>query len=71
MFTKKVHQPIDLPNEIKPLLHEYADVFPAELAPGLPPIRGIEHRIDLIPGVTLPNRPSYRTNLVETEELQR
>ncbi|XP_056852848.1 uncharacterized protein LOC130502047 [Raphanus sativus] len=38
---------------------------------GLPPIRGIEHQIDFVPGSTLPNRPAYRTNPVETKELQR
>ncbi|CAA7044105.1 unnamed protein product [Microthlaspi erraticum] len=39
--------------------------------PGLPPVRGIEHQIDFVPGSTLPNRPAYRTNPVETKELQR
>ncbi|KAF8111938.1 hypothetical protein N665_0070s0008 [Sinapis alba] len=38
---------------------------------GLPPIRGIEHHIDFVPGATLPNRHAYRTNPVETKELQR
>ncbi|CAA7047703.1 unnamed protein product [Microthlaspi erraticum] len=38
---------------------------------GLPPVRGIEHQIDFVPGSTLPNRPAYRTNPVETKELQR
>ena len=37
----------------------------------LPPIRGIEHLIDFVPGVTIPNRPAYRSNLEETKELQR
>ena len=37
----------------------------------LPPIRGIEHLIDFEPGVTIPNRPAYRSNLEETKELQR
>ncbi|WVZ80057.1 LOW QUALITY PROTEIN: hypothetical protein U9M48_027568 [Paspalum notatum var. saurae] len=50
---------------------EYADVFPAEIPPGLPPIRGIEHQIDLIPGASLPNRAAYRTNPEETKEIQR
>ncbi|XP_052487953.1 uncharacterized protein LOC128041692 [Gossypium raimondii] len=38
---------------------------------GLPPLRGIEHQIDFIPGATIPNRPAYRTNPEETKELQR
>src|SRR6266542_5984293 len=39
--------------------------------PGLPPVRGIEHKIDLIPGASLPNRAAYRTNPEETKEIQR
>ena len=38
---------------------------------GLPPLRGIEHRIDLIPGAPLPNRAPYRTNPQETKEIER
>jgi len=37
------------------LLQEYKDVFPAEIPPRLPPMRGIEHPIDLISGATLSN----------------
>ena len=48
------------------LLQEFHDVFPDELPPGLPPLRGIEHRIDLIPGAPLPNKAPYRVNLDET-----
>ncbi|KAK1664391.1 hypothetical protein QYE76_052550 [Lolium multiflorum] len=33
--------------------------------------RGIEHRIDLIPGAPLPNRAAYRTNPEDTKEIQR
>ena len=53
------------------LLQEIDDVFPDELPPGLPPLRGIEHRIDLIPGAPLPNRAPYRTNPEETKEIER
>jgi len=35
---------------------------------GFPPLRGIEHQIDLILGSSLPNRPAYRTNPSETRE---
>jgi hypothetical protein len=45
--------------------------FPAEIPPGLPPLTGIEHQIVLIPGVSLPNRATYRTNPEETKEIQR
>ncbi|OMO50706.1 reverse transcriptase [Corchorus capsularis] len=38
---------------------------------GLPPIRGIEHQIDFIPGVQIPNKPAYRTNPEETKELEK
>ena len=41
------------------LLQEFEDIFPAEIPPRLPPMRGIEHQIDLIPGATLPNRAAY------------
>jgi hypothetical protein len=44
--------------------------IPAELPAGLPPIRGIEHQIDLVHGASLPNHPAYRTNLEETKEIQ-
>ncbi|XP_047164015.1 uncharacterized protein LOC124833549 [Vigna umbellata] len=47
---------------IQKLLKEFDDLFPQEIPKGLPPIRGIEHQIDFIPGAVLPNRPAYRTN---------
>ncbi|TYK22485.1 F15O4.13 [Cucumis melo var. makuwa] len=53
-------------------LKESNDMFPHEDAPtGLPPLRGIEHQIDFIPGATLPNMAAYRTNPTETKEIQR
>ncbi|XP_025825145.1 uncharacterized protein LOC112900499, partial [Panicum hallii] len=60
-----------IPPAVANLLQEYADVFPKDLPPGLPPLRGIEHQIDLIPGAQLPNRAPYRTNPDETKEIQR
>jgi hypothetical protein len=62
---------IALPPAVANLLQEYMDVFPSEIPPGLPPVRGIEHMIDLIPGASLPNRAAYRTNPEETKEIQR
>jgi hypothetical protein len=60
-----------LPYGITNLLQEFKDVFPTEIPPGLPPLRGIEHQIDLIPGASLLNRAAYRTNPEETKEIQR
>jgi hypothetical protein len=54
--------PPSLPPAIANLLQEYMDVFPQDVPPGLPPICGIEHQIDLIPGASLPNRLPYCTN---------
>ena len=56
---------------LRELVRKYEDVFPADLPPGLPPVRGIEHQIDLIPGAAVPNKAPYRCNLEETKELQR
>jgi hypothetical protein len=53
------------------LLQEFEDVFPEEMPSGLPPIIGIEHQIDFIPGAIIPNRLAYRSNPEETKELQK
>ncbi|XP_074300252.1 uncharacterized protein LOC141631487 [Silene latifolia] len=47
---------VTIPLEIRELLNDYEDVFPSELPSGLPPLRGIEHQIDFIPGATLPQQ---------------
>jgi hypothetical protein len=47
-------------------------MFPSEIPAGLPPIREIEHQIDLIPiisGASLPNHAPYRTNLEGNERV--
>jgi hypothetical protein len=60
-----------LPPVVANILQEYSDVFPSEILEGLPPIRGIKHQIDLIPGASLSNHAPYRTNPEETKEIQR
>ena len=49
-----------LPSTIVSLLQEFDDVFLEQVPHGLPPIRGIEHQIDFVPGASIPNRPAYR-----------
>ena len=62
---------LELPSSISSLLQDFDDIFPEEIPNGLPPIRGIEHQIDFVPGAAIPNRPAYRSNPEETKELQR
>jgi transposase InsO family protein len=59
------------PKELVEVLEEYADVFPKDLPPGLPPIRDVDHSIDLLPGATPPHRAPYRMSPTELKELDR
>uniref|UniRef100_A0A2N9HYV7 Reverse transcriptase domain-containing protein n=1 Tax=Fagus sylvatica TaxID=28930 RepID=A0A2N9HYV7_FAGSY len=58
-------------DQLKLKSEEFEDVFPEEMPNELPPIRGIEHQIDFVPGAAIPNRPAYKSNPEETKELQR
>ncbi len=68
-FTNELNS--SLPSMVASLLQEFGDIFPEEIPHGLPPTRGIEHQIDLIPGSSIPNRPAYRTSPEEAKEIQR
>ena len=60
-----------IPSVVVSLMQEFDDVFPEDIPNGLPPLRGIEHQIDLVPRASIPNRPANRSNPEETKELQR
>jgi hypothetical protein len=60
-----------IPSVVVSSMQEFDDVFPEDIPKGLPPLRGIEYQIDLVPGALIPNRPAYRSNPEETKELQR
>ncbi|KAD4385747.1 hypothetical protein E3N88_25916 [Mikania micrantha] len=51
-----------------PVVKEYPEVFPEDL-PGLPPVRPVEFRIDLIPGATPVAKSPYRLAPSEMQEL--
>jgi Reverse transcriptase (RNA-dependent DNA polymerase)/RNase H-like domain found in reverse transcriptase/Retroviral aspartyl protease len=53
------------------IISEYKDVFPDELLNSLPPVRGIDHRIELEPGQTPPTKPTYRMSQPEMDELKK
>ncbi|GJW89313.1 multiprotein-bridging factor 1a [Tanacetum coccineum] len=58
------------PDILKPLLEKFQSIFPDEIPAGLPPMRTVQHCLDLIPGAILPNKPAYRMNPTENAELQ-
>ena len=60
----------ELPEEVKGLLEEFADVFQAPPA-GLPPKRNVGHTIPLEPGAIPPFRPMYRLSPAEYAEAKR
>ena len=60
----------NLPDEVKVLLDEHADIIVDELPSELPPVRSIRHHIDLIPGAIFPNKASYRLTPLENEEIK-
>jgi hypothetical protein len=60
-----------LPPIVANILQEYADVFPSDVPAGLPPLRGIEPQINLIPSASLSNHAPYRINPEEIKEIQR
>ncbi|KAD4180372.1 hypothetical protein E3N88_28963 [Mikania micrantha] len=51
-----------------PVIRDYPDVFPEDL-PGLPPIRQVEFRIDLVPGANPVAKSPYRLAPAEMQEL--
>ncbi|XP_026411012.1 uncharacterized protein LOC113306269 [Papaver somniferum] len=60
-----------VPPLIKPIIEEFQDVFPTDLPNVLPPLRDVQHQIDLVPGSSLPRKAHYRMSPKEHEELRR
>ena len=52
------------------LIIEFVDVMPEEIPHGFPPMRGIQHQIDLIPGLVFPNKLSSMKSPKEHEEFK-
>ena len=61
----------EFPVEIQDMLSEFGDIIVDDLPNELPPIRKISHHMDFIPGVSLPNKDSYRMTPQENEEIRK
>ncbi|GKB81605.1 hypothetical protein Tco_0948500 [Tanacetum coccineum] len=71
LIGKEVAEGSEISEVMIPLLEEFLDVFPDELPDRLPPLRDIQHHIDLEPGSQLPNMSHYKMSPGEHEELRR
>ena len=60
----------DRVNKKDPVVDEFLDVFPDDLS-GMPPNRGIEFSIELLPGTTPIAKHPYRMGVNELEELKK
>jgi len=49
---------------------EVKDMHSNSLPSRIPPLRGIEHQIDILLGAPLSNKPTYRYNPNDSKELQ-
>jgi hypothetical protein len=59
-----------IPKSMRVTLKEFRDIIPNEMPEGLPPMRDIQHCIDLVLGASLPNLPHYWISTKENEILQ-
>lgn len=59
------------PIEVQHNFEEFEDVMPTNLLLGFPPMRDIQHQIDLVLSSIRPNKPHYRMSPKEHEELSR
>ena len=71
LYGKECNPTEIVPEAVTGSHEKFTDVFPKDLPEELPPLRDIQHQINLVPGSSLPNRPHYHMSPKEHEELQR
>jgi hypothetical protein len=70
---KEGNFPVGWRDKVAALLARYEDVVPTDpdFQPGFPPERSVDHKVELIPGAAMPNKPTYRMSPVELEDLKK
>lgn len=61
----------DMPLEVKGFSVEFDEIVSKDLPKGLPPMRSINHHIDLVLEVSLPNKVAYRLTPTKNEEVNK
>ncbi|GBG88708.1 hypothetical protein CBR_g48237 [Chara braunii] len=62
----------DLEPAVRDLIREYHDVFPSSFSyAGIPPMRDVEHSIQLVPDYRVHHQTPYRLSIPEATELKR
>ncbi|GBG62826.1 hypothetical protein CBR_g32409 [Chara braunii] len=62
----------DLEPAVRDLIREYCDIFPPYFSyNGIPPMRGVEHSIQLVPYYRVHHQAPYRLSIPEATELKR
>ena len=61
----------EVPTEVADMLGELPDIVSTNVTDGLPPMRKISQKIDLILGASFPNKVAHRMTLAKSEELNR
>jgi len=56
---------VPIPEHITPILKGFSEILSKDLPSQFPPIRDIQHAIDLVSEATLSNLPHYRMNPAE------
>jgi hypothetical protein len=70
-ITNSKRHPTEQEVILNNILKDYNDVFPLDLPKGIPPQRGVVHRINLFPDNIPPSRPAYRTSPADSAELKK
>jgi len=70
LVARKAEPKIEVlvPEHIKSILKEFSKILPKDLLGELPPMRDIQHAIDLVSGATLSNLSPYKMNPAEHAE---